>query len=308
MYSIVQLSGMTPKKVWIILPGGGVRGIYQLGFIEGLLEKYGEDGIVIERVYGTSIGAILSPLIATMDIKAFRSTLDKIKTVHDVFQPWNWFENALKIIPLFKRMGAYKRVNLVDKVISTIRDEVCNKDEEKVRAIYDRCNVVAWDVVNKRETWFTGADLPFGMRASSALPVAVPPVDGSDFSEGTLFADGGVTELFPLGQARADFDKLTETDKKDLTLLLIDCDGERMKPMKERPKNAIAYIGALMTDTIAQLAMRELEFVSPSSVRYVDPAKDSDIFDSVIDINPKKMRRAYEAAKVKGLTYDLSVV
>lgn len=300
---------MTPKKVWIILPGGGVRGIYQLGFIEGLLQKYGskDGGIVIDRVYGTSIGAILSPLIATMDIKAFRSTLNKIRTVNDVFQPWNWFENALKIVPLFRRMGAYKRVSLVDKVLDVVRKEVCNGDEDKVRAVFDRCNVVAWDVVNKRETWFTGADLPFGMRASSALPVAVPPVEGVATGMGALYADGGVTELFPLGKARADYDKLTDADKEDLTLLLIDCGGDRMRPMKEKPKNAIAYIGALMTDTIAQLAMRELEFVSPSGVQYVDPAKDSNVFDSVIDINPEKMRRAYEGAREKGLVYDLGV-
>lgn len=286
------------KCIWVILPGGGVYGIYQLGFIAGLLERYGPDEIKIERVYGTSIGAVISPLVATQNIQNFEKVITQIRSIHDVLQPWNFIENALKILPIIRRMGAYKRVSLVDMIVDVVR-ESCEGDETKLGEVYKQCNVVAWDVINKRETWFSGADLPFGMRASSALPVAVPPVEGPD---GTLFADGGVTELYPVTKARTDFDH--EENKEGIVLLMIDCKGDRKRPMRERPKNALDYIGSLMNDTIAQLADRELEFIAPSGIKYVCPVTN-DVFDSVIDIDPKKIRQAYDEAREVGLQYAL---
>jgi predicted acylesterase/phospholipase RssA len=48
-------------KVRVVLPGGGAKGAWQVGFLKELLAS-GE--VEIDKVYGTSVGAGISPFVA----------------------------------------------------------------------------------------------------------------------------------------------------------------------------------------------------------------------------------------------------
>lgn len=284
-----------PTKLWIILPGGGVRGVFQLGFIDGLLTKHTKN-IEIQRVYGTSVGAIMSPLIASCRTDLFRHVIQGIRGPDDVFEPWGWLESAIKLIPLFARMGAYKKVKLVDTVLDTMRTSM---SPDEVDSAFSKCQVVAWDVINKKETWFGGKDLPFGMRASSALPMAVPPVDDAR----GFFADGGIVELYPITKAMEDYK--ASGSPKDVRLLLINCAQEGPRRLASKPRDILSYVTELMSDSITALATRECQlFDAQNNIQHVCPAHDE--FTSAVDIDPAKIARAYHAGTEAGQAYPIA--
>ena len=46
------------KKITIILPGGGIRGVFQLAFLKTLFDSDAGKNIEIKNVYGTSVGFV----------------------------------------------------------------------------------------------------------------------------------------------------------------------------------------------------------------------------------------------------------
>lgn len=288
----VLLESPVVKKLWLVLPGGGIKGVNQLGFIEGFMKAHG-DRFVIDRVYGTSVGAVMSPLVAAQKYDVMKEIIASLKSVGDVLQSWSLFENVLKIVFFFTRFGAYKKVKTVDVVLDAINKALPN-EEEKL-SIFSKCFVVAWDLVNKEEVWFTGKDVPFGMRASSALTVAVPPIE----HEGRCFTDGGITELIPITRAKEDL-KL-QKDKDNICLLVVDCAKRVPRKLKQKPSNALYYMIELLSDASGQLANRELEMVP--NIKYVCP--DDEVFENALDVNEEKIKKAYETSYKLGESFAL---
>lgn len=282
------------SKVWLILPGGGVKGVFQMGFLRGLFET---NKIEIDRVYGTSIGAIMSPLIASKQFDLLYNIFDKVNSINDVLQPWGWFANCFKILPLFTKLGAYQKVKLVDIVLKEIYDRF---PSEEITNMFDKCKVVAWDVINKNEVWFTGKDLPIGIKASSALTIAVPPIEYDNM----LLTDGGITEIIPITKALEDYEK--ESDKDDILILIVDC-ATRVPHKVAKPQNPLFFMIELLCDASSSLTYRELETALthfPGKIHYIKPKKD--VFSNAIDIDKSKMREVLSESYALGLATNLS--
>lgn len=199
-------------KIRLLLTGGGVRGAFQVGFMKELLDS---NLFEIDMVYGCSIGALIAPLVVSNKVDVLIRDLEQFKTIEDVVEPWTYMDNVpgvnnpfatiynnlqnmlgpnsyifkfFSIIHLYFDMGLFKRLTLFDKVISYLT----NADKKLVES---KCVVVAWDVMNRKEVYFTGKDVIPGIQASSALWMVVPPVK----YKGKLYTDGGVVARFPFG-------------------------------------------------------------------------------------------------------------
>jgi predicted acylesterase/phospholipase RssA len=281
------------KRLWIVLPGGGIKGVFQAGFVKGFMDKNAAD-YCVDRVYGSSVGAVIAPAIASGSLAGMESIIKNIRHLTDIFEPWSAYSKLLSCCGL-KSLGTYKCVRLVDDLFQAIKKDLV--DEAKRAECYSRCHVVAWDILNKKETWFTGQDLQMGVRASCALPVMVPPVAFKD----TLFADGGISELIPITKVISDFNALSDEDKKNVCILLIDCSTRDYHPSTMRPSNILSYVLHLMNDMHDTLSYQEFELRMNQyphlPITVVRP--DSELFNHSMDVDHHKIKVVWDHGVAK---------
>jgi predicted acylesterase/phospholipase RssA len=259
-------------KVRFILPGGGIRATFQIGFIDEMLAT----GLFeVDKVYGTSAGGLLTPFIAAYETKEAIRMLERIHKPRDVFQPYPLSFPVIGILLAFFKFGMFKKNRLIDQIVAYFQEKP---------SIYDKCEVVAWDMMNKKERWFTGQEMPIGMRATSALWAVTPPVP----YENTFYVDGGVTELLPVTRI------IESEDDFDGIYVLVEC-SKRGEKMASKPKNLIDLMFALQVDSIDQLATRELALLEQKvskALYMVEPTMS--MFKSPIDMDNRKIKKAIQ--------------
>jgi predicted acylesterase/phospholipase RssA len=74
-------------KIHFILPGGGVRGSFQAGFIYHLKKLY-NNYFDIYRIDGTSVGALNGLALTFEDPEDIRNIWYSIHNIETIFNPW----------------------------------------------------------------------------------------------------------------------------------------------------------------------------------------------------------------------------
>jgi len=278
-------------KLRIILPGGGVKGAFQLGVLQEIL---GSGWFEVDAVYGCSVGAILAPLVAAENVPKMTSIFDGIKTLDDVVERRTWCGipypdwTVVQGLASFLWMGAYASVKLVDVMLDALTPE------ERALA-QARCHVVAYDVERNAERWFTGAELATGVRCSSALWLAVPPIA----YDGSTYSDGGATAVFPVDYilehgVREPFDGLT---------LFVDCDA-RTPYTNPAPADGLTLMSDLQWAAATRLAAFELARLQAElPVPAVIIRPDANLLTSAFDIDPARMKATFNAGVAKGKAF-----
>jgi predicted acylesterase/phospholipase RssA len=227
-------------KVRIILPGGGFKGMFQLGFLHKFLELSG-DKIEIDHVYGTSIGGILAPFVATKRMDLAFDALEFVEEPDDIFNSWSCLNNVWGLRTISKcynvmfRKGLYKSLKM-----SLITDQLKHLTARE-ELLLQNVSVCSNRVRDKSEVWHdttTEIGLMKGLELTSRLPGALPPM----VVNGEEYVDGGLTELYPLSKVwdnetkefkDKDFDGIylvldfgitetVQTDHDNILFLLID--------------------------------------------------------------------------------------
>lgn len=198
-------------KVTLVLGGGGVRGLAHLGVLR-VLE---EEDIPIERIIGTSAGAIVAAMYARSPVaqplidmvleflssSAFRrlnlkfdldgrekaegikpSVLDRIL---------NGLKRQLAMELLFRRPSIFSGDILRRLVGGLVGD---GRIDESVIPLH----ITALDLVVGEEVLLSDGDLRSAVVASSSVPGFFPPVQ----RESRLLADAGMINAMPVGIAR----------------------------------------------------------------------------------------------------------
>ena len=262
---------MAPKKIWVVLPGGGVKGAFQAGFLKEFFTNHPD--MEVDRVYGTSIGAIISPFVATRrfdDVIAFFKT---ITCATDVFSEWSLIEGKFPQISVLFRGASYKKIGIIDQIKNKM--SVYGDD-----SFYTKCHVVTWDIMNKKETWFSGRSVLYdGMTASASLPLAVPPHSFNN----TFYVDGYVTELIPIGKISEDLIRCDYKD--DVHVLIVDCGTRIPTPIKSLPTNGFSLMAEVMSDCCLHSANEEVaDFIAMhKNTSYIKP--DAMRFTSALDFS-----------------------
>jgi len=262
---------MIVKKVWLVLPGGGVRGAFQAGFISEFVKIY--PYIVIDRVYGTSVGAIMAPVIMDNRYDDLVEMYSSFKAPTDVFTPWSLIEAKLPQASLMLRGSAYKSVGIIDKVTAGTP-----------AAVYDKCYCAAWDLTKKKTKWFTGTNYIEGMRASSALPMAVPPYKMGE----SQMIDGYIDALIPLDLIKQHLS--VRYDDSPVIVLIVDCSTRRFKIMDEPPKNVFSLMAEVASDATLANCLNKLDrdFTEMGvPVLHIKPANVA--FNSAMDFDETKI-------------------
>ena len=157
--------------IGIALSGGGTRGIGHLGVLKALDEM----GVKIDRISGTSAGAMIGAYYASG------------------YSP----EEILKIVKETTLFG-YKnfligKAGLFDmKTFKEAFDKTLKC--ERIEQLPIPVTVVATDIVKGEVRYFTEGPLAMALMASSCVPLVFQPVA----FENTFYLDGGVLNNFPV--------------------------------------------------------------------------------------------------------------
>lgn len=153
------------QRTALILGGGGNRGLAHVGVLEVLLRE----GIKIDLLVGTSMGAIVASLFAAGNPpEAIAEYLLK-------FQGASVFSN------LFSSKGRQQRlIDVLRQGLGGIRF-----DQLKIPLV-----VTAVDMITGKEIELDSGEVVPAVVASSAVPAAFPPVEMGEM----ILADGGVID------------------------------------------------------------------------------------------------------------------
>ena len=195
-------------SVALVLSGGGAKGIAHIAIIEAL-EKY---GIPIDKVFGTSMGALIGGLYAVghspKEMREIVTTNDltKLFTSFDsegyteVLDAFDFNSNNVLSISLGQGIGGisgfiddYLVLNFLNKYIGNVPDNI-NFDYDLV--VPFECN--AANMLTGDEMIFRDGSLLTAMRSSMSLPLIFEPVVLSD---GTVLMDGGIVSNYIVHRA-----------------------------------------------------------------------------------------------------------
>ena len=194
-------------KVGLVLSGGGAKGLAHIGVLKVLEEQ----GIKIDYIGGTSMGAIIGGLYASgytaTQLDSIFKSVDADALLQD-YIPRNSksfyekrndeiyalqlpFENFKIGSPVSLSKGMYN-YNLLNKLLAHVRYE---NDFSKLDIPF-LC--VATDVVSGEAVVLEKGNLPQSILASGAFPSLYTPVEIGD----RLLIDGGVVNNYPIEEIR----------------------------------------------------------------------------------------------------------
>ena len=196
--------------VALVLSGGGAKGIAHVA----ILEKLEELGIPIDRVYGTSMGALVGGIYAAgyspkeleeMMLENDLSTLFNAlmsSGYNEVLEPFDFNRNNIISLSLDKGIGDttgliddYMILNYLYSYLGNIPDNI---DFDKDLPISYRCN--ATNMLNGEDHVFSNGSLIDAIRASISIPIVFEPVVLGN----AVYMDGGLADNMPVHLAIED--------------------------------------------------------------------------------------------------------
>lgn len=165
------------NAIGLVLAGGGAKGFAHLGVYQALKEF----NIPIDFVGGTSVGAMMSSLVA-FDISPEEAKSNARRGAF--FNPTKDY-TLLPFVSLIKGHRIEKMIS--DSIVSSVGKEVNIEDT------WIPCYFVSSNFTEAREVLHTKGSITKYLRASSSIPGVFPPViDNNDF-----LVDGGTFNNFP---------------------------------------------------------------------------------------------------------------
>ena len=241
------------QRVGLVLSGGGAKGLYHIGVIKALEEN----GIPIDYVSGTSMGAIIAGLYA------IGYTPEQMAEIFESNQIKYWMSGKIedKYIYYFKQRRPNaamitlridfrnpQRIAKLQLPTSLIQlntldlafveffsgpSAQCGGDFDKLFVPF-RC--IATDAAARKEVVYRGGDLGKAIRASMTIPLVFRPIK----QDSTLLYDGGIYNNFPWQVLQEDF-------KPDI-LIGSKCVEGNSKPKEDNPMEQILALTMMHTD------------------------------------------------------------
>ncbi|MBE9468592.1 MAG: patatin-like phospholipase family protein [Bacteroidetes bacterium] len=205
------------QKVGLVLSGGGAKGIAHIGVIKALEEN----GIPIDYVAGTSMGAIIGGLYA---IGLSPYEMEEIIRSDD-FQKWAFgkldesdtyfFKLKDHNSSMFEMKFTTDKDSVLKPILPTnivpnhqmdlaflkIFSQACAKANYNFDSLFIPFRCIATDVYHNKATAFSNGLLSSSIRASMTFPFYFKPIT----IKNTLFFDGGMKNNFPVNIVEQDF-------------------------------------------------------------------------------------------------------
>ena len=207
---LVHASEASRPKVGLVLSGGAARGLAHIGVLKALEEQ----GIKIDAIAGTSMGAVVGGLYASGykidELEKLALKIDWQAALSDappredvpfrrkqddrdflVKQKLSFRDDGSLGLPL----GVIQGQNLALLLESLLAHTSDTRDFDKLPIPF---RAVATDISNGEKVVFRKGHLPQVIRASMSIPAVFAPVE----LDGRLLVDGGMTDNIPLDVAR----------------------------------------------------------------------------------------------------------
>ena len=178
------------KSIHFILPGGGVKGSFQAGFLWCLRTHY-ENLFTIFQIDGTSVGALNGFAYILNDIEHIRNIWFNIKSIDDIFNAYSDKPIWGKIKSIYN--GFYeKSVCQNDGLKNIISNNMQNINRDKLKLF----NCVVTNVYNGCYEYINGENnnIVDYIVASASPWIIAPPVS----IENHIFIDGGLMQTYPI--------------------------------------------------------------------------------------------------------------
>jgi NTE family protein len=167
------------KKVQLILSSGGARGLAQIGVIQTL----DSHGFQIEKVAGSSIGALIGGFYAAGKL--------------DVFTEWVKDLNRMDVMRYFDVHFNSRGFIKGKKIMKELEKMLGNPKIEDLPIQY---KAVSSDIISHEPVWFDKGSLLEAIRASISIPGVFIPVKHN----GGMLVDGAIATPLPMNA----FDKV----------------------------------------------------------------------------------------------------
>jgi len=239
---IIFIFTANAQKVGLVLSGGGAKGLAHISVIRALEEN----GIPIDYIAGTSMGAIVAGLYAAgysvdeMD-KLFRSEQFKFWSTGQIQEEYRYFYRKIEDDPSWLELDLLRKedklkirppTNLIpeeqiDFAFMEMFSTANAIDKGDFNNLFVPFFCIATDVYNNREIVLRNGDLGEAIRGSMTFPLFFKPIE----IEGSLVFDGGMVNNFPV----EDMKKLFHPD-------IIIGHNVSNNPEKPDPDNVMAQI------------------------------------------------------------------
>ncbi|MDE1169016.1 MAG: patatin-like phospholipase family protein [Pseudomonas sp.] len=201
----------TPRpKIGLVLSGGAARGLAHIGVLKALEEQ----GVQIDAIAGTSMGAVIGGLYASGykidELEKLALKIDWQQALSDapprrdvpfrrkqddrdflVKQKLSFRDDGSLGLPL----GVIQGQNLALLLESLLAHTSDTRDFDKLPIPF---RAVATDIASGEKVVFRRGHLPQVIRASMSIPAVFAPVE----LDGRLLVDGGMVDNIPLDVAR----------------------------------------------------------------------------------------------------------
>jgi NTE family protein len=168
--------------VGLVFAGGGARGFAHLGVWRALNRR----GVEIDCVGGTSIGALMASLVASDPAPDAAIAIARNAFRRNPTGDFNW-------LPLISLISGRRVRTAVEQSIADLAGGPIGVEDLWKTAFF-----VASNYSQAREQPIRSGDLALALRASTAIPGALPPV----VHDGDLLCDGGTFNNFPVDVMR----------------------------------------------------------------------------------------------------------
>ena len=197
------------QKVGLVLSGGGAKGLAHIAVIKALEEN----GIPIDYIAGTSMGAIVAGLYAAgyspdeME-QLFKSEQFKFWSTGKIQEEYRYFYSKLEEDPSWLELDLLRKAdklkimpptNLIpeeqmDFAFMEMFSSVTAINKGDFNKLFVPFFCVATDVYNNKEVVLRQGDLGEAIRGSMTFPLYFKPIE----IDGSLVFDGGIVNNFPV--------------------------------------------------------------------------------------------------------------
>jgi predicted acylesterase/phospholipase RssA len=283
------------EKVILILPGGGVRCTFQMGFLHDFLKSEKYD---ITQIYASSMGAIIAPLVVNKKIDLLKNMFQEINKLEDIFIKWNWyyFPWIFKgFFNLFYKLSIYKS----NKLFDLVWDKLSLIEKQKT---YQILQVPAYNMKTNTEDWFFANennninDLYHMIKASSSLWMLTPPYEYNN----NLYLDGGSCNLFPINTIIN-----SSQIKTDYKIIFINNSPRIKKTQIKKANNVLELMYNLhdnTLDNVGNFQIDKLKTIFGDQLIIIYP--DTELFINSIDFNKFKMLKNFEYGQEKYKNFE----
>lgn len=165
------------RGITLVLSGGGAKGLAHIGVIEELVKNK----IKINRIVGTSAGALVGGFYAA-------GKLNELKKILLGLTAWDVF----KLFFSFPKHDFIFNLKKIDLILQYLIKDI------KIEDLKIPFTAVAFDLIQGKKVIFEKGNLFQAVRASISIPGFFRPFQLG----GSLFIDGGVIDIVPVDVAQ----------------------------------------------------------------------------------------------------------